>query len=85
MRTVAIPNICVKLLTPKNDFPQDNCLHYLMQTEMTRQIPFGLTEIQYDIIKYEMVSIQIVQYTTDIGRNDITEDYIDNFSSVYLH
>ena len=50
MNTVDIPNTDVKFWTQKNEFPLDNKLRYLTQTEITRQRPFKIMDIEYDRI-----------------------------------
>ena len=54
MYTVAIPNLEVKVWTRKRELTQKNFLRYLTQPEITRQRPFKLTDIEYDIIKDEI-------------------------------
>ena len=36
---------------------------------MTRKRPFELTYIQYDQIKYDIASMECVEYSTDVGRH----------------
>ena len=54
IRTVDIPNIYVKFWTHKRELSQGNYLSFLIQTSITRQIPFKLTDIDYDKIKDEI-------------------------------
>ena len=53
MKTVAIPNIDVKVWNLKNEFPQGIYPRSLIQPGITRQRNFGLMQIEYDITKYE--------------------------------
>ena len=50
--TVDITIIDVKFWTQKKYMPQFNYIFSLTQPEITRQIPFKLIYIEYDIIKY---------------------------------
>ena len=51
MRTLAIPNIDIKVWTRKHELLQGNYPRYSTQPEITRQKPFGLTDIEYDRTK----------------------------------
>ena len=51
MNTVAIPNIDFKVWTRKSKFPPGNYLCSLTPTKITRQRPFELIDIDYDLIK----------------------------------
>ena len=48
MKTVSITDIYVKVWTKNIQLPQGKYLYSLMQTEITRQILFELTDIDYD-------------------------------------
>ena len=50
MNTVSIPNLEAKVWTQKSEFPQGTFLRYLTQPEITRQRPFELTDIYYDLL-----------------------------------
>ena len=50
MRTVDIQNFDVKVRTQGNDFLVGNFPCSLTQPEITRQRPFELTDIEYDLI-----------------------------------
>ena len=50
MNIVVIPNVDVKVWTWKREFPQGDFLHSLTQPKITRQKPFELTSIEYDLI-----------------------------------
>ena len=55
-----------------------NYLCYLYQPEITRQIPFELTDIDHNKIKDENSRIKCVEYNTDIGQNSVNEyDMVD--------
>ena len=58
MNTVAILNLDVKVWTQKGELPQGNFLSFLTQPKITRQIPFRLKYVEYDIIKYEIESME---------------------------
>ena len=62
MNTVAIPNLDVKVWTQESDFPQGNLLRSLTQTEISRQITFKLTYIEYGLINDEISSMERVDY-----------------------
>ena len=58
----------------KNEFPQgNNYLRSLIQTAITIQRPFELTDIEYDMIKYEIARMVNVYYNTAIVQNVINE------------
>ena len=61
INTVAIPNLDVKVRTRKIEFPEGNFLRSLNQTEITRQRPFKLTGINYELIKYEIERMKCVE------------------------
>ena len=60
MNTVSIPNLDVKVWTWKSEFPQGSFLHSLTSPKITRQISFKLTDIEYDQIKDEIASMELV-------------------------
>ena len=76
INTFDIPNIDVKVWTSKSDFPQGSFLRSSTQPEIKRQRPFELTDIEYDIIKYEIERVRHAEYNTYIGRNFINVDDI---------
>ena len=51
MRKFSIPTIEVTVWNRKNEFQLGYYLRSLTQPEITRQIPFELIDIEYDIIK----------------------------------
>ena len=61
MRTVAIPNLDVKVWTSKGGFLLGNFLRSLIQPEITTQRPFELTEIEYDQIYDEILGMGRVE------------------------
>ena len=76
MSTVAIPNIDVKVLTRKSEFPQGNFLRSLTQPKITRQRTFKLTDIEYDQMKDEIEIMERDEYTAAYGRNGMNVDDI---------
>ena len=82
MNTVAIPNLNVKVWTRKKELPQGNFLRSLISPKITRQRPFKLIEIEYDIIKYEIESMERVEYNNSVGRNVMNVDDIEDFENV---
>ena len=79
MRTVAVPNINIKVWSRKNELPLWNYLRSLTQPKITRQRPFELTDIEYDIVKYQIASMERVEYNTSTGRNVMNVDDIEEF------
>ena len=67
MRKVDIPNIDGKVWNRKSDSPQRNFLRSLTQPEIKIQRPFKLTDIDFDIIKDEIITMERVEYSTAIG------------------
>ena len=51
INTVAIPNLDVNVWNQKIDLQQGNFPCSLTQPEITRQIPFEITYIEYELIK----------------------------------
>ena len=51
MNIVSIPNLGVRVWNRKSELPQRNLLRCLTQPKISRQRPFELTYIEYDIIK----------------------------------
>ena len=82
MRTVAIPNIDVKVWNRKRLLTQGNFLHSLKQPKITRQRPFELTDIKYDRIKDRITRMEHVKYNTAIRRNDKNVDDIEDFANL---
>ena len=82
MNTVAIPNIDFKVWTRKSKFPPGNYLCSLTPTKITRQIPFELTDIDYDLRKDEIARMESIEYNTAIGRNFMNVDDIEDFSNI---
>ena len=76
MRTVAISSIDVKVCTQKSNSTQGNFLRYLTQPKIIRQIPFELTDIEYDQIKDEIERMERVISNTDIVINVMIIDDI---------
>ena len=81
MNIVAIPNIDVKVWTWKREFPQGDFLHSLTQPKITRQRPFELTDIEYDLIKDKIPNMERVEYNTDVGINVINVDDIEDYAT----
>ena len=54
INTVAIPDLNIKVSTWKSEFPQGTFLHSLTPTKITRQRPFELIYIEYDLMKDEL-------------------------------
>ena len=71
----------IKFWTRKSELPQGNFLRSLTQPENTIQIPFKLMDIEYDQIKVEVERMERVDYNTDIGRNVMNIDDIEDFSN----
>ena len=65
-RTADIPNLYVKVWTQKSELPQENFLCSITQPNISRQGPFELTDIEYDIIKDEISRMELVEYNTDV-------------------
>ena len=61
MRTVSIPNIDVKVWTQKFYLPQGNTLCSVTQPKITRQRPFELTHIEYNLIKDKIARMEHVE------------------------
>ena len=61
MNAVAVPNLEVKVWTHKTELPQGNFLRSLIQPKITSQRTFELTEIEYDLIKYEIARLERVE------------------------
>ena len=61
MNTVSIPNLDIEVWTRKRDSTQGNFLCSLTQTQITRQRPFKLTDIDYDLIKDEIARVERVE------------------------
>ena len=59
--------------------PQEDLLHYLTQPKVTRQGNFKLADIEYDIIKDKIASMECVEYNTFFGRNVMNVDDIEDF------
>ena len=74
INTVAITNIDAKVWTCKSEFPPGDFLHFLTQPEITWQRNFELTDIEYDLINYEIVRIKCIEYNTDTRRNVMNVD-----------
>ena len=53
-----------------------------IQELFTGQIPFELTDIQYNQIKYQIAKMVRVKYNTVIGRNVMNEDDIEDFVNI---
>ena len=69
-------------MDPEKLFPQGNWLNYLTQPKITRQINSELTEIGYDIIKYEIARMGRVEYNTAVGINVINVYDIEYFENL---
>ena len=82
INTVAITNLEQKVWTWKIELPQGNFLHSLTQPEITRQIPFKRTDIEYNWIKYEIAIMERVEYNTAIRRNVMNADDIEDFANL---
>ena len=76
MRKVDIKNIDIKVWTWKNDFQLWNHLRSLTQPEIKRKIPVKLIGIEYDRAKYEIESMEVVEYNTSTERNVMNVDDI---------
>ena len=50
-----------------------------LKTEITRQRPFTLTDIEYDQIKDEISRMKLVDYNTATGINVMNVDNIEDF------
>ena len=61
MNTVSIPNISIKFWTCKSEFSLIKFLCSLTPPKITRQRPFELTYIDYDLIKDEIGSMERVE------------------------
>ena len=77
-----IPNIDVNVWTRKSEFPQDNFLNFLTKPEITRQRPFELTDIDYDLIKDEILRMECVDYNNASGINIINVNDIEDFQNL---
>ena len=69
-------------MTRKIELPQGDFLRFLPQPKNTRQRPFEHTDIEYDRIKDEIARMGHVDYKTDIGRNVINVDDIEDFENL---
>ena len=81
-RKVSIQNIDIKGLARKSESPLGNHLLSLMQPEITRQRPFKIADIEYDLIKYGIVSMERVDYNNSIGINFIDVDDIEDLENL---
>ena len=79
MNTVAIQNLDVNVWTQKSDLTLWNFPCSLTQPKITTRIPFGHTEIEYDIIKDYNKRMECVEYNTYFGRNVLNVDDIEDF------
>ena len=79
MNTITIPNLDVKVWTRKSELPQGNFLRSLTQPKISRQIPFKLIEIEYDLIKDKIARMECVEYNTAAGINVMDVDDIEDF------
>ena len=82
MYRVAITNLNVKVWIRKSDYPQWNFLHHFNQPEITRQITFKLADIEYDLIKNEIKTMEPVEYNNSAGKNIINDNDIEEFANV---
>ena len=62
MRTVAIPNIDIKVQHQKGELPQENFPRFLIHPEITRRRLFKLVYIEYDRIKDKISMMERVDY-----------------------
>ena len=79
MNIVAILNLDIKVWTRKKQLPQGNFSRSLIPEKITKQRTLKLTDIQYDIIKYEIESMEWVDYNNSVGRHVINIDDIEDF------
>ena len=82
MNTVAISNIEVKVWTQKSELPQGSFLRSLIQPKITRQIHVELTDIDYDLIKDEILRMECVYYNNASGINIINVNDIEDFQNL---
>ena len=79
MKTVAIPNLDVRVWTRESEFPQGHFLLSLTQPKITRQRTFEISDIGYDLIKDEIEMVDCDEYTTDVGIYINNVDDIEDF------
>ena len=77
MNTVAITDLDNNVCNWKSDLPQVNFSCSLTPPEITRQRNFKLTDIEYDLKKYEIASMGRVEYKNAIIRNVIKVDDVE--------
>ena len=66
-RKVYFTNLDVKFWTWKSEFPQGYFLCSLTQPKITRQRPFEITDIEYDVINDSIETMERVEYNTSGG------------------
>ena len=76
MRTFDVPNSDIKVWTYKSELPPGTWICSLTQPEITRQITFEVTDIEYDLMKDENPGKECVEYHTAIERNTTNVDDI---------
>ena len=62
--------------------PQGNFSRSLIPPKITRQRLLKLTDIEYNLIKYEIESMERVDYNNSVGRNVMNVDDIEDFENV---
>ena len=61
---------------------QVNLLPSLTPSWITRQIPFEITDLEYDISRDKIASMECFEYNTAIGRNVMNVDDIEEFKNL---
>ena len=76
MNKFDITDIYVKVCTQRSEIKKGNFLRSLTPPKTTRQRPFELPDIEYDLIKDEITGMECVDYNTSVGRNVMNVDDI---------
>ena len=64
---------------------QGNCIFFRIQPEIRIHLSFGLTDINYDRIKYKISGVNFVEYNTNIGGGVINNDGIEKNSQLSFY
>ena len=67
----------------KSDFSQGGFLHFLTQPKITRQRPFEITDIEYDVINDSIETMERVEYNTSGGWNVLNFHDIEDLENFY--
>ena len=81
-KTVAIPNIGIKVSNRRSKLPKRNFLRSLTQPRILIQRTFKLTDIEYDQIKDKTTRMEHVDYNIDIKINVMNVYDMEDFSNI---